>query len=393
MLANNLKEADIDQLNYFDSFATYKPTWTFHRMIRCEQEIIAMFTGNQAGKTSGVAFQYVLRILGLHPIVKKNVLYFECDNKHVVSYPNLPKNKKCKECGKIFKEHKRGSRVFRFAAENLPGQSKDVNTFGMSAEVRNTQYPEFKKWLPSNLIKSDITSRSASMIIQCPFGGDDILIDFVSYGQRVQGTAGPQRLSVWLDEESPYDFYTEQLPRLIAEEGDLIISLTPANHITWTYDTIFEKAEVYYKTDAICEFLRTKDYTPQNIEKNNSNTGIAVLQSSTYDNPTLKHKIIEGLLSKLDDDDEKAIRMYGIFKQVSGRIFKDFNKKVHVISKQEYFPYGVNQEWSSFRACDYHPQTLWAIVFMSSSDKNELFIWGNCNPFLSQRLLRRIQFQ
>ena len=43
-------------------------------------KIVAAFTGNQYGKTATFAFQYVLRILGWHPVPEKNVLYFECPN-------------------------------------------------------------------------------------------------------------------------------------------------------------------------------------------------------------------------------------------------------------------------------------------------------------------------
>ena len=41
----------------------------------------------------------------------------------------------------------------------------------LSAEVKNTVYPAFKKWLPPSWIKKDITFRNLAMIIRDPNDG------------------------------------------------------------------------------------------------------------------------------------------------------------------------------------------------------------------------------
>ena len=65
---------------------------------------------------------------------------------------------KCVCCGGELTKHERKSKTFRFCSETLPGQSGDGGVVGGSEEVKNTQYPEFKKWLPAFLIKKDINS-------------------------------------------------------------------------------------------------------------------------------------------------------------------------------------------------------------------------------------------
>jgi len=106
-------------------------------------------------KTASVAHQYVDRILGWHPVPKKNVVYWECSvrakihrneiledelllnhkNKDSATWNSLqrPEDMKCPECGAEIIEHKRGSRTFRFGSETLPGESGNVAKDGTSA--------------------------------------------------------------------------------------------------------------------------------------------------------------------------------------------------------------------------------------------------------------------
>jgi phage terminase large subunit-like protein len=335
-------------------------------------QIIADFTGNQRGKTAQKARQYVLRILGRHPIPHRNVLYFECPNQGEhnwflkdfgdgVKVPiyqygeygpfNFPKHGKCWVCGEPVRPHQRNTRVIRFCSETLPGEKETVSIdgSGQSGDVRNTIYPEFKKWLPRFLIKKDITARTPAIRIRDPwtgykFGkyehaGEDIIIEYTSYGQRIQAAAGVQRLSIWMDEEPPYDFYEEQIPRLLAEKGDMHLTLTPANRMSWTFDEVFERAELYIRTKAITDFLSKseKKKKPVNqVEHTDEKQSIAVIQAATDDNPTLDIDAIESLI-EYEDPDTVATRRYGVFRQSTGRIFGDFNYKTHSVSLEDSF--------------------------------------------------------
>ncbi|NIP54706.1 MAG: hypothetical protein GWO26_22520, partial [Phycisphaerae bacterium] len=154
----------------------------------------------------------------------------------------------------------------------MPGDKESSDKAGtQSIETKNTVYPELKYWMPPYLIKRDITFRNPAMIIRDPLAGfelngmvnrgDDIIIDFMGYSQSVQAGAGVQRMSVYVDEEPPKDFWDEQLVRLLAEDGDIILGLTPAEQMTWTYDELFERASLYYRTPTICDFLNKTDKT------------------------------------------------------------------------------------------------------------------------------------
>lgn len=377
-----LTQEQVKQLNDFSSFLRFKKTWPFTKLINSQDKVTALFTGNQFGKTAGVAMQYVMRILGIHPVVERNVSFMECSLNCGEVWRVYEAPDRCR-CGGQVVVHERVTKTFRFCSETLPGQSGGAigsDTSGQS-EVKNTQYPAFKKWLPPFLIKKDITFRSPTIVIADPHGGDDIIVEFVSYNQSVQAGAGVQRLSIWYDEEPDKEMREEQVPRLLAENGDEIFSVTPANYITWMYDEIFENARIYYRTEAVCNFLKTQDGDDaERVKLGSSNKSITVIQAATDDNPTLKPEAIESLMAMYDDPEVLAIRRYGLFKQVSGRIFKDFDFNTHVIDESEYFEYGIPKDWVHGRGIDYHPQTPWAFGAMSLSPQNEAFIWLELNP-------------
>ena len=382
-------QADLALLDNFSNFGRFQRTWAFQQFVNLPHSLIALMTGNQSMKTSGCAFQYVLRIMSWHPIPEKNLLYFECPCGQKWNVLTLPKDWLCPVCKSEIKEHERGCRIFRFASEVLPGETSDAKG-EQSTEVKNSVYPEFKKWLPPCYIKKDIKHRNMAMTLHDPqagnvfcgeeYKGHEIIVELVAYSQTVQSTAGKQRVSIWEDEEPPYDFHEEQLPRLMAENGDLLLSLTPANRLSWTYDEIFEHSQLYIRTKAICDFLRTPDYDPPQIEWTDSPKSIAVIQAATDDNPTLSLDAIETLMSQYDDPDIIATRRFGIHKQVKGRIFKGFDYKTHFISSDEYFPYGIPHDWNHARGIDYHPQTPWACGCISLSPTNEAFVWLDYNP-------------
>lgn len=374
-LSNNLKLG----LSNFAQLIQYKRKWLFQQCIKYDFDILLLSTGNRAGKTGTIAYQYVLRILGFHPIARKNITFFRCSNNHEIS-PIKKKNQSYCSCGKKWELVRRNSRVIRFASQNLPGQSSGKNKITAQSEIRNTQYPEFMKWLPRFLLKKDITFRNPAQTICDPFGYDDIVVEYISYNQAVQAGGGVSRLSVWLDESPNIDFYEEQLPRLIGDDGDLIISYTPADRTSWIFDEIFEKGDIYLRSKSVIDYYKqyqNKDYLP--TQQKGKSQDIVIIQAATDDNPIMLKDTIDKKFESIDDPDTIAIRRYGIFKQSSGQIFKTFNYPIHFLSamqSKDLFPNGIPLSWKHGRGIDWHPQTDLACGFISLSPTDEAFIWG-----------------
>lgn len=412
-----LTEEETAQLNGMENFLSFVQTWAFDKFIHCPHKVIALFTGNQSMKTASATYSYVMRIYGAHPIPEKNVLYFECQSRACENghrYKKPPEDMICKVCnGKLGKftahkfgpyqvpagmrhltdgkptetmncprcqtqvtEHKRRKRIFRFASETLPSDKENTGDKGESAEIKNTLYPEFKKWCPPMLILKDITARVSSMTILDPFGRGNIIIEFVSYNQPTQAGAGVQRMSILCDEEPPIAFWEEQKPRLMSEDGDIVLTLTPATGVSWTFDEIYEKAKIYYRTKAVADFIG-KDQ----IERTESIVDVAVIQAATDDNPTLDKRVIETMFDTYEDPDVIATRRYGIHKQSTGRIH-DFQYPIHFIDREKYFPDppGMFPEWVHARMEDFHQSTNLAIVWIALSPYDEAFVYQEWNP-------------
>jgi hypothetical protein len=424
-----------EKLAQGENYAVFKPTWQMARFLHMPFKIIGLFCGNQSFKTSGSMYQYVLRVIGEHPIPKKNVVYFECAERnsdniaphgyhkvrtggHIIPYyevgtynwsmitddeGNLLPELKCEVCGAPIVIHQRRSKKIRLCAETLPGDKESASSDGtQSVETKNTVYPELKYWMPPYLIKRDITFRNPAMIVYDKFRGleingtvnkgEDIIFDFMGYSQTVQAGAGVQRMSIYVDEEPPKDFWDEQLVRLLREDGDIIIGLTPAQSMTWTYDEIFERARVYYRTQTVCDFLNRneRDREYKQVEVTDSDQPIGVIQSATDDNPTLSPEVIEDLFSSVDDPDVMATRRYGIHRQISGRIFKSFDFRTHYVDFDEYFPDGIFESYNHYRMVDYHPHNRWACVWLSMSPYNEAFVWREFSPDPERMITRSI---
>ena len=71
----------ISELESFNKLTNFIKTDIFTKFVHLPHQTIGLFTGNQSMKTSSTAYQYVLRILSFHPVPKKNVLYFECEDR------------------------------------------------------------------------------------------------------------------------------------------------------------------------------------------------------------------------------------------------------------------------------------------------------------------------
>lgn len=360
-LTSSLTENDIKVLNDFSGYLGFKKTQVFKWVLNCPCKIIFLLCGNQFGKGETVVMDYYYRVLGEHPQKHKNI-------------------------GRDDK-----IRTFRFASETLPGDSE-------TEEVKNTLYPVLKRRFNPSWIYKDVTARKPVVSVMPPCGGRPVQVEFVSYGQQVQAGAGVQRRSVLIDEECSKDFFEEQLPRLLAADGDALIAFTPVpGEIGWMFDDLYERARFIYRTKEVRDRikLRTGEDLPE-IQETESKEDIAVIMAATDDNPIYEElakekseregrvitakEYIDDMFSVYADEDVVDARRYGIFRQLSGKLFKQFDSKIHVKSREKYFPDGLPHDWKHFRGIDWHESTPWAIGWVAVSPDDEIFVYNEFNP-------------
>jgi hypothetical protein len=327
----------VDKLGPIMNLLKYdKDVEHFQVLTHLPHQIIAMFTGNQAGKTASAAMQYVLRVFGLHPIEDKNRL----------------------------------GRNIRCLSSSLP-VSKDEN------ESTNMQYHELKKFLPYECIIKDVTARSSVLKVSSPVHGFT-WFDFMSWKQDLTDTASVQRCSLWEDEEPPKVFREESRRRLLARGGDEVITLTPKNGLSYLYDDIWNKKSYLYRSETISKVLNL----PRKTEDPEGDRNIACIQIATDDNPTMTKESIDINFEDAEPEDVMVSR-YGVFKQITGRVHKTYERDIHYISYDKYFPDGVPYEWTHSRGIDYHEsRTPWSVGWMSASKEDEWFLWQEFHPVI-----------
>lgn len=129
------------------------------------------------------------------------------------------------------------------------------------------------------------------------------VIGFKSCDQGREKFQGTSLDWAWFDEEPPEDIYKETIMRLTDKKGDLWMTFTPIDGMTWTYDAIYQVGK-------------------QNDE---------IFGGSMYDNPHLDIAEIENIKSKYPDPAEQRIRIYGEYQILSGLIFKAWRPEDHEV--------------------------------------------------------------
>ena len=185
------------------------------------------------------------------------------------------------------------------------------------------------------------------------------IFQFMTYEQERRRMGGATLHRVHYDEEPPYSIRGENAMRLMRLGGDELLTMTPLEGFTWTYDEIWEKRGKEIKKDV----FESKD--------------IGTVLVDIEDNPAIDDKKRDYTLSLYPEDERKA-RKTGRFIPLEGMIFKRFNETQHVVEQLPQLPQNKNViigiDPGFGEAC----AVIW--TYLSPNDKmvifDELFLQG-----------------
>lgn len=288
--------------------------------------------GNQGGGTAAAMYDAAKRILGIHEVSEKNYL----------------------------------SKPIRCVSKILPGDHNDE---------LNQQFVEFRNFVPPELWEQKLTARNKVGKISRLTGGS-AEIEFMSSTQDIDAFMSVQRSAYYQDEEIERLKWDENQmrltgPRSSGEIADTTLTMTPVRGLDWTYDSIWKRARKIYRSKCIC-----KKFGFPEIEYPHKNSDIEIFCWATDDNPALDSDSIDSLFNEIDDPDELAMRRYGVFRQVSGRIYKVYDSKVHFIPFDKVFDAGTFRGYWHFRMIDFHPAKPWYITWVAVTPTHEWFVWN-----------------
>ena len=300
--------------------------------------------GTQGGGTATAMFDAAMRVLGIHPDDPKNVI-----NKPV-----------------------------RFVSKVVPNDHEDEE---------NQQFVEFRALIPPELWTKKLTARSKIGKINRMVGGV-IDVEFMASTQDLDAFMSVQRGAYYQDEEIDRIKWEECRMRLnkslsAGDYADTSLSMTPVRGLDWSYDTLWKRASKIYRSKIICD-----KYGYPELEENPNGSDIEAFCWATDDNPVMKKESIDNLFGDFDDDDELALRRYAVFRQVSGRIYKVFEERIHKQPFDKVFDTSLFRNYWHYRIIDYHPSKPWYVSWVAVTPHHEWFVW---NEMLANHDMKTIQ--
>ena len=203
--------------------------------------------------------------------------------------------------------------------------------------------PELQKWMPKAYLINGSWDDSYEKMKRKLTLSNGSFIELMSFDQEVGSFAGSSLHWVWFDEHGKREIYQENKMRLIDTSGRLWGTLTPIQGIDWEYDEIYEKRDL--------------------------RNDLEIFKGSTMDNPFIGKKDIEEMTQNLNDD-EKRTRLYGDFVFLTGLVYQEWNRSVHLIE-----PFEIPFNWTRYSAIDPHTRTPTAVIYWVVSPRNEHFIY------------------
>ncbi|HEX5033142.1 MAG TPA: terminase family protein [bacterium] len=223
-----------------------------------------------------------------------------------------------------------------------------ISGLGFEKGIRDTIIPELKKWLPpSRLLREKPNSQGVTVkLYVLAYNGEESVISFMSADQDPMAFEGDLIDGAWIDEPVPKYCYTGTLRGLLVSNGPLWFTLTPLTE-PWIYNDIYQSLD------------------PE----------IQCFQGSIHDalkehGGHLTKEQVESFISKLPDD-ERPARVLGEFKHLIGRVYGEYDPRIHRIE-----PFYIPPHWPVWCSIDPHQRKPHAALFMAVSPEEEWFI---CN--------------
>lgn len=227
-------------------------------------------------------------------------------------------------------------------------------------EIFTTQHGQGGKiwqYLPQGWVKS--VSRNPSGVIETIVGHNRSMICFdtvQSFKHNPLGQESSQWDFVHVDEPCPEDQWKAVSRGLIDTDGSAWFTLTPLSQM-WINDMFFP---------------RFQDEKVMGWEDD-----FWAIAWSIFDNPYLTPEAIRIYEQSLTDD-EKECRLYGKPLELTGLVYKEFNWDKHVLKEvphgwEDYFT--PPPDWPIYYTIDPHPQTPHAVLFLTVSPQDQLFVY------------------
>lgn len=206
---------------------------------------------------------------------------------------------------------------------------------------------ELKRWCPpTQLPEFDRMGSSSVRRLRWPGGDTTTFHSIDSDFSRFEGTNFHK---LFIDEPCPRAIYIAAMRGLRnSADWSVVWAMTPISE-PWIYEDIYLPAV------------------------NGTNQDIAAFTGSSYDNPHLSRSFLKSFEDQLSDE-EKRVRLHGEFAILQGRVFKEFERRTHVIALQDW-----PEDWPVYESLDVHTRKPNTAIWAGVTKNDELVILDECS--------------
>lgn len=169
-------------------------------------------------------------------------------------------------------------------------------------KVEEHVIPLLKEWVPKQWLLGGSWASAYTDRYHMLRGVGGSYIDMLTYDQDYSVAESVTLDGIWADEEMPIRFYAGSLPRLMARNGRIWLTVTPLHKMSWAI-------QFWNKTD------------DPNIE---------VFKLGFDDNPHLNEEWKNTFIATCPED-EKAARLRGEFLEFGGLVYKELDSQLHYL--------------------------------------------------------------
>lgn len=212
--------------------------------------------------------------------------------------------------------------------------------------IVETIIPNLKTVFPNGRYTTNKMGKSYEYHFETDTGWE---FNLMTYEQEAKEFESATLGWVWMDEPPPENIYKANISRL-RKGGILFITATPLTGSAWMYDHI------------ICNV---------NHEQGERTFVNADVESACIEHGVrgfLRHKDIERMIAEYSED-EKQARIKGMFQHLTGLIYKQWNRSVHVIK-----PFVINKkDYVVINMLDPHPRNPNAVAWIAVDRQGRKF--------------------
>ena len=228
---------------------------------------------------------------------------------------------------------------------NLPRKVRYIGQ-GWNDHVKAVVIPELDKWWPQNRK----LKKHGNGIISDTFWQDvrtGSTLEIMSNNQRSKEHEGWSGDLILYDEPCRREIYIANARGLVDRQGREMFAATLLEE-PWIHQEIVKKVD----------------------EKGRADRSIFWIEGTSYDNVGygIKEEGVEQLRAKLTEDEIK-IRIMGIPQYMSGLVYPDFDRNIHLRER-----FQVPFDWPVDIGIDIHPRERQAVLFVATDPRGERYV-------------------